>query len=48
MRALKYVRVYFVKHNPEVDVHHEGIISSPLEAVRDLKEFKVWTNWGEV
>jgi hypothetical protein len=39
------VRVYFVKHNPEVDVHHEGIISSPLEVVRVLKEFEVWTNW---
>jgi hypothetical protein len=45
MRAPKYVRVYFVKHNPEVDVHHEGIISSPLEVVRVLKEFEVWTNW---
>jgi hypothetical protein len=45
MRALKRVRVYVVMHNTAVDVHHEGLMFSPLKAVQNLEEFEVWTNW---
>jgi hypothetical protein len=45
LKELKRVRIHFVMNNTEVDVHHEGIIFSPLEVQQCLYEFEVWTNW---
>ena len=47
MRALEHMEVDMVIWAPYVDAAYEHVLFTPLETLRGLKRFEVYTSWSE-